>query len=196
MDAFLSFIALWPLEWAPRSWALCWGSLVNINSNPALYSLLGVNYGGDGRSTFALPDFRGRVPLGLGEGPGVMPYPRIGARGGTEIVSLNVSQLPEHSHNASLGAITVEFRASDQNATESEPGKNGAKCLGVTRSGLVEGSKIYNSETANVLMAGVSCGGGSVTVDSMGDGRVHENMQPYLVTNFIISLKGLYPSKQ
>src|SRR5271166_6177624 len=97
MNQFLGQIALFPYNFAPLDWAFCQGQLLQINQNTALFSLLGVQFGGDGVRTFALPDLRGRVPIGQGQGPGLSPYV-IGSQQGVETVTLTPSQSPPHSH--------------------------------------------------------------------------------------------------
>lgn len=196
MDAFLSFIGLWPLLWAPNNWALCWGQTISISDNPALYSLLGTNYGGNGISTFSLPDFRGRVPVGYGYGAGVSSYPVLGQRGGYEGVALNVNQLPAHNHYATLSTVDVTFKASSAAGTESIPGTNSATTFGATKSGFNAGDNLYNSETPSIDMNGITVNGGNVLVSDTGHNQVHENRQPYLVTNYIMCMQGLYPPRQ
>lgn len=194
MEAFLSFIGLWPLSWAPRNWALCWGQTISITENPSLYALLGTNYGGDGRSTFAVPDFRGRVPVGYGYGIGLSPYPVLGQRGGFEGVALNVNQLPAHNHAAALASVSVEFKASDQPGTETIPGTNNAKTLASTDGRPSD--KLYNTDTPTVALEGLTTNGGSVAVADTGKNSLHENRQPFLVTNYIICTEGIFPPRQ
>src|SRR4051812_13799177 len=107
-DNFVGEIRAFPFNFAPDGWALCDGQLLSISQNTALFSLLGTYYGGDGRSTFALPDLRGRVPLGFDQGPGLSYY-SLGESGGAERVTLLVSEMPVHSHQleASSGSATV-----------------------------------------------------------------------------------------
>lgn len=194
MDAFLSFIALWPLQWAPHNWSVCWGTTLSINENNVLYALLGVTYGGDGRSNFMLPDFRGRVPVGYGKGPGLSDN-RIGWTGGLEAVKLTKDQMPSHNHGASLASVAVEFKASDKPGIESAPGANKATTLAATSTGMGAGSKIYNKEAATVPMNGISASGGTVTVQNTGGDLYHENRQPYLVTNYIMCMQGIFPPR-
>jgi microcystin-dependent protein len=101
MDAFLGMVMAWPMDWAPRGWMLCDGSLLQVSQYMALYSLLGNKYGGDGVTTFALPDLRGRTMVGFGAGPGLTPR-NIGDKDGAETVTLSVDSTPAHSHIATF----------------------------------------------------------------------------------------------
>jgi len=195
MDAFLSIIALWPLEWAPRNWACCWGQTVAISENNALFALLGITYGGDGRTNFKLPDFRGRVPLGYGSGVGLSPN-AMGWFGGYEQVRLVQSQLPAHNHVAALSSFDVKLMASANAGTESTPGSNNATTFGATKDGFNAGDTLYNSDTPTVDMSGIAINGGSVYVQDTGQNGFHENRQPYLVTNYIMCMQGIFPPRQ
>lgn len=124
METFLGQIIMFGGNFAPRGWAFCNGSLIAINQNQALFSLLGTTYGGDGRTTFALPDLRGRAPIHYGQGPGLSNR-TLGEKSGVESNILNVNQLPSHNHLAS-GAV----KASNVVATDSDPiGKYPANCI-------------------------------------------------------------------
>ena len=107
MDPFIGSVCIFGGNFAPRSWAFCDGQLLAISSNTALFSILGTIYGGDGRTTFALPDLRGRMPVGPRNGPGLSDY-RLGERGGQEEVVLNTTQIPSHSHIAA-GTVQASF---------------------------------------------------------------------------------------
>ncbi len=125
MDGMIGEIRMFGANWAPRNWALCEGQLLAISSNTALFSILGTTYGGDGRTTFALPDLRGRVAIGPGHGPGLSDY-RIGQKGGTEHVTLNTTNLPNHNHNAQVPTAEEadEFGSADavQKIKSNNPG--------------------------------------------------------------------------
>ncbi len=136
MDYFLGQILLVPYYFAPMGWAFCNGALLPISQYTALYSLIGTTYGGDGQTNFALPDLRGRVPLGAGSGPGLSPY-TLGERSGAEQVSVNPAQLPPHAHAASTQS------ASESNPTGANPGF----------------TAIYNSGPNAVLQASGGTGG-------------------------------------
>jgi len=195
MDAFISFIALWPLDWAPRNWANCWGANIQISENTALYSLIGSRFGGDDRTYFKLPDFRGRVPVGYGTGAGLSPN-RIGWFGGLETVRLSNDQLPSHKHTASLASVNVKLMASASAGTESVPGSNSATTFGATKDGFNAGDSLYNSDTPTIDMNGIAINGGSVEIQNTGQNGYHENRQPYLVTNYIMCMQGIFPQRQ
>ncbi|MDE5421360.1 tail fiber protein [Ancylomarina sp. DW003] len=195
MDAFLSFIGLWPLDWAPRYWALCWGQTITINENTSLFALIGITYGGDGRTDFKLPDFRGRVPVGYGQGIGLSSY-QMGWLGGFEGVKLDQTQLPAHKHSAALSALSVEFKASTSAGTESVPGSNNATTFGATKDGFNAGDTLYNSDNPTIDMSGIAINSGSIDVQNTGQNQFHENRQPYLVTNYIMCMQGIFPPRQ
>lgn len=196
MDAFLSFIALWPLKWPPRNWAVCWGQIITVTENPMLFSLIGTRYGGDGQNTFFLPDYRGRVPVGVSTGPGLLPYPSIGGLGGVESVVLVPDQMAAHKHAASLSAISIEVKASNQKGTETVPGENGANTLGASSAGFQPGKLVYNTKTPKVALDGFSFSGGDVALQSTGGGRAHSNIQPFITINYIMCMDGIFPSRQ
>lgn len=166
MDPFIGEIRLVPFNFAPKGWAICAGQMLPINQNQALFALLGTTYGGDGRTTFALPDLRGRIPIGAGQPPDGSDYP-LGATGGQETVELTTGQLPGHSHpvNASSAAATSKSPAT------AYPAGGGA----------------YAGQR-NVRMKAAMIG-------LTGGGEGHENRQPYLSLNYIIALQGIFPAQ-
>src|SRR5947199_356915 len=119
METFLACILLWPCNFAPNGWAFCAGQILSIAQNSALFSLLGTTFGGNGQTTFALPDMRSRVPVGVGQGPGLSDY-LLGQVSGTETVILTTNNLPAHSHtftvSASNAQATVSIPAAGTNA--------------------------------------------------------------------------------
>ena len=168
MEPFVGELRLFGFDWAPRQWARCDGQLMTISSNTALFSLLGTTYGGDGRNTFALPDLRGRLPMGHGAGPGLSQY-APGQIGGQEQVTLQPQQLPPHNHDVS--------------AASSATGKNPSNALpAVTSAGSSYGTVPDLSMSPTMVHGG-------------GNGQPHENRQPYLVLNWCIALEGIYPSR-
>lgn len=168
-EPFIGQIQPFGFNFAPRGWALCEGQLLPISQNTALFSLLGTIYGGDGRTTFALPDLRGRVAISSGAGPGLSNY-QIGQRGGQEQVSLsNPNQLPAHTH--SLGCNRTA--ANSDTPVDAVP----AVDEGATES-------YHTSSTDSMLPTG-----------STGASAGHENRQPFLVVNYCIALTGLFPSR-
>ena len=177
MEPFVGQITLFPFFFAPRGWALCEGQLLPISQNAALFSLLGINYGGNGTSNFALPDLRGRVPIGQGQAPGGSDYV-IGSMQGEEAVTLLASQAPSHSH---------PFQAVAAQATTNAP--NGA--LPAEGHGSGRGAfpvNIYAPPQTRVPLA-------SGQVAPAGGGQPHNNLQPYLTLNWCIALQGIYPPR-
>lgn len=170
-EPFIGEIRAFGFNFAPRSWAKCDGQLLQISQNSALFSLLGTIYGGDGRTTFGLPELRGRVPMHTGTGPGLSNRP-IGQRSGQEEVTLNVQQLPSHFH-------TVEPGCNSGTGNNPDPtGNYPANALA---------SLIYHNQTDNSKM-------GTYNTGNTGNNQAHNNMQPYLVINWCIAVTGLFPS--
>jgi microcystin-dependent protein len=168
MDPFLGEIRLFGFNFAPQGWATCSGQIMSIAQNSALFSLLGTMYGGDGVTNFALPDLRGRAPIGQGNAPGLSPR-IIGQIGGTETVTLIQSQMPQHSHGVNAAAT-------------SETKNPAGKLPGISAAGSAYGS----SPSASMSGQMVGAAGGS---------QPHENMAPYLVGNWCIALDGIFPSR-
>ncbi|MVT27890.1 phage tail protein [Acidovorax citrulli] len=157
----------------PKGWAFCQGQILPIAQNSALFALLGTTYGGNGQTTFALPDLRGRVPLGQGQGPGLQPYSQ-GQVGGRETVTLQGNQMPMHTHTTS---VSVSSNAG-----------NSAAPNGRYLAASDQRNDQYTDQSGNGSLAGVTTG-------FAGNSLPHENMQPYLCINFIIALEGVYPSR-
>lgn len=170
-DPFVAEIRIFGFNFAPRGWAFCDGQLLPISQNTALFSLLGTMYGGDGKSTFALPDLRGSVPMHHGQGPGLSPH-EVGESGGSESVTLLESELPVHGHT--LQAHTVDV------ADTSAPGPG-------TTLAPSSGGTLYQSATDTEL--------GAAALAPAGGGQPHNNMQPYLTANFCIALQGVFPAR-
>jgi microcystin-dependent protein len=143
-----------------------------VSQNTALFSLIGTTYGGDGRTTTALPNLQGRVPMHPGRGPGLTSR-RLGQRGGSETVTLSEAQMPSHTHTA---------HASEDNAVFNDP--NGR----VMARGATRLSAFYNNSGTTVAM-------NSNTLTNTGGSEAHNNLQPFIAINFIIALQGLYPSR-
>jgi microcystin-dependent protein len=168
-DPFIGEVAWVPYGFAPRGWAFCDGQLLAISSNTALFSLLGTTYGGDGRTTFAIPDLRSRVIMHEGNGPGLTSR-RLGEKAGEETVTLTISQMPQHSHNQQASSGTPTTNSPENNALAS-PSR----------------TKIY-ADNADVAMH-------TATIGTAGGGQGHNNLQPYTVLNCIIATQGVYPSR-
>ncbi len=179
MEPTLAEIRLFAGTFAPSGWALCDGQILPINTNQALYSLLGTTYGGDGRTTFALPDFRGRFPVSPGLGPGLPDY-RQGAKGGAETHALTVQEIPSHTHSLS-GTSSIG----------SSPDPNGqlpaVAQTEVERGATPQAVDMYGS-TPNVQLAADS-------VLPNGGNQALNIRNPFLGLNYIIALRGVFPSR-
>lgn len=168
-EPFIGEVKMFAGSFAPRGWAFCDGQVLPISQNTALFSLLGTNYGGDGRSTFALPNLGNRMPMGAGNGPGLTPRV-LGESGGAATVALTTSQIPAHSH---------QLRGTTAAATDKTPSV--ALALAVTP------TNVYRSPTNLVASA--------APLLSSGGGQPHPNQQPYLKVGFIIALQGIFPAR-
>lgn len=164
-EPFLSEIRIMSFVFAPKGWALCNGQLLPINQNQALFSLLGTTFGGDGRVNFALPDYRGRVPIHVGSSH------TLGERGGEQAHTVSIAELPTHTHT---------LQAASGNATASVPSGSLALAASVNY-------EAYRAATALVSLQ-------SATVPNVGGSQPHLNMQPFLALNFCIALQGIFPS--
>lgn len=181
METFLACILLWPCNFEPRGWAFCAGQILAISQNTALFSLLGTTYGGNGTTTFALPNLLGRVPVGAGNGPGLSSYV-LGQLGGTENTSLTQQNLPAHVH-------TFTVSASNAQATTSSPaaGNSLAAPYDSVNFNPIAG---YNTTAPNTTL-----NIGTGTTGATGNSIPFSNIQPYLALNYIIALEGIYPSR-
>jgi microcystin-dependent protein len=169
-EPFVGEIRMFGFGFAPQGWAQCNGQLLPINQNQALFSLLGTTYGGDGRTTFALPDLQSRVPVGQGQSPGLSSYAE-GQAGGAETVTLAATQLPGHTHPVKASSSTAD---SDQ-----PEGRTLARSASHSYTAKPDASTVMN-------------------VDMLGDAggsQPHDNIQPYLAVNFCIALIGIFPSR-
>jgi len=169
-EPYIGTIALFAFNFSPSGWVRCDGRLLSTSEYDALFSLLGTFYGGDGRTTFGVPDLRGRVPIGEGRMPGGNNY-MLSIPGGTETNTLNEAQLPSHKHNLNVSA---------NNGTSHMPTGN---LPAINRDGI-----LHYGTTANNSMA-------SEAISSTGNGQPVNNMQPYLPLNYCIAVTGLYPPR-
>ena len=185
MEPMIGEVRIFAGNFAPRGWAFCEGQLLAISSNTALFSILGTTYGGDGRTTFALPDLRGRNAIGPGNGPGLPTY-RLGEKGGAPTVVLNTTQIPSHNHTASSTVSgTVSVGVNNDGSDTTNPS-------GAT---LGQGG-VYNGEDSSGTLGNVNTNlAGAVTVNPNGGSQAHNNMQPFLATYYIIALQGVFPSR-
>lgn len=175
-DAYIGEIRVFAGNFAPKGWALCNGQLISIVQNTALYSIIGVQYGGDGKTTFALPNLMGAAPMGQGSGPGLSPR-TVGSKIGTPTVTLLTTQIPSHTHVPS--AISSP---GDQNIPA---GNYWAETPASGRPAVQE--PLY-APTPNVQMS-------PAALEVSGQSQPHNNMQPYLAMNYIICLQGEFPSR-
>lgn len=172
-EPFLSEIRIFGFNFAPRGWAQCDGQILPINQYQSLYSLLGTTYGGDGRTSFALPDLRGRAPIETGASNGVSH--QLGSKGGSPTVTLTANEIPGHTHQA---------RASGDNATTGDPAGQ-----------LLAVSSLPNTNPYAAAGTAPDAVMDARMVANAGGGQAHDNMQPYQAVNFCIALQGLFPSR-
>lgn len=188
MEVFLGTIQAFGFNFAPQGWANCNGQILNISQNTALYSLLGVNYGGNGQTTFGLPDLRGRAALNMGQGPGLSMY-NIGQVAGTENTTLNITNMPMHNHPATV-TVGVQVAGTASNPANAPSATNAY--LGAGGSGVASAAIWSDALNSPVAMGGTS---GSVQVGIAGNGLPFSLLNPYLVLNFCIALQGIFPSR-
>lgn len=176
MDAYLGEIRLTAFDFAPKEWMLCQGQLLNINEHRELFSLIGTTYGGNGQTTFALPDLRSRLILGAGQAPGFSKYVQ-GEQGGAESVLPNEQQMPAHSHPFTATIATA----------------------GVAESGMPDGglpaagaAKQFSKGTPNATLGPNSLTG---KTSVSGGGQPHANRQPLMALNYLIAIKGMLPPR-
>jgi microcystin-dependent protein len=172
MDPFVAEIRIFPFNFAPKGWAFCDGQLLPISQNTALFSLLGTTYGGDGQSTFALPDMQGNAPMHPGQGPGLSLHD-LGETGGSDTVTLLESEMPAHTH-ALMAAPNISL--------VKLPGPNVA--MARSRNG-----NAYQDTQGNLIAMNANA------IGPTGGGQPHNNMQPYLTLNFNIALQGVFPPR-
>lgn len=177
MEGTLATILMFGGNFAPAGWALCQGQLLAISQNTAVFALIGTNFGGNGQSNFALPDLRGRVPLGAGQGPGLPDYV-LGEQIGSETGSLQINNIPAHNH-----VVTFKQAISSHDATQDEPTGN-IPCN--------VGPNLYAApNTANTSLAA-----STLTIQaSTGSSQPFNLMQPVLCLSFVFCLQGMFPSR-
>ena len=178
-EPFLGEIRIVGFTFAPRGWAFCNGQVLPIAQNTALFSLLGTSYGGDGRSTFALPDFRNRAPMHWGQGAGLTPRV-IGEQDGEAAVTLLTSQLPQHSHALNSGLLSTP------NAAQNVATPSTQALFGLSNAGMAYSDVAAPPAAFNAAAIGLTGGSGP---------QPHENRHPILALNFIIATQGIFPSR-
>jgi microcystin-dependent protein len=172
-DQFVAEIRIFPFNFAPTGWAFCDGQLMPISQNTALFSLLGTVYGGDGKSTFALPNLQGSVPMQPGQGQG-LSLRDLGEQSGVESITLLNSEIPVHAHT---------LRASVEDGTQ------GSLTTGITLATSVGGALYHDNTSQNLVSMAPQA------LAPAGGGLPHNNMQPYLTLNFCIALQGIFPQR-
>ena len=181
MDTFIGTIALFGFNFQPRGWAFCNGQLMSISQNSALFSLLGTMYGGDGVTTFGLPDLRGRFPVGQGNGPGLSPY-QVGQMGGTEQQTITTAQLPAHTHALIGSSSDATASTLNGNVLASSNGVDTVTEAVITVNAYAPAGNPVAANNAAIGMAGSS--------------QPVSTMSPYIALNFCIATEGIYPSRQ
>jgi microcystin-dependent protein len=174
---FLAEIRIVGYNFAQRGWAFCSGQILSIAQNTALFSLLGTNYGGNGTTTFALPDLRGRVPVGSGTGPGLANV-SLGEQAGVENVTLLTTQIPGHGHTLNAGLLNPQ---------------NAAQNVAAPTTQAYFGLSGPNQTYSDVATPAVSFHPAALAM--AGSSIPHENRQPFLTCNFVIALQGIYPAR-
>jgi microcystin-dependent protein len=174
-EAFIGETRIFPFNFAPRGWAMCNGQLLSIQQNQALFALLGTFYGGNGQTNFALPNLQGRVPLHMGQGPG-LSFRNIGETAGEVAHTLLATEMPQHLHT---------LRATDAKANLLDP----------SNAILAQASTNAYTNTSSAVAGELAASLHGASMAAIGGSQAHSNMQPYLVLNICIALTGLFPSR-
>ncbi|MGF1679697.1 phage tail protein [Photobacterium minamisatsumaniensis] len=221
MEFIMGGTILFGGNFAPKDWAFCGGQLISISENQALFAILGTTWGGDGRTNFALPDLRSRVPSGPGKAPGITVETIEGRMFGNDLTQLSIKHMPNHSHTAqfspsggspsltatSQSEATAKMFVSDSDGATNQPTGN---YLATTKDGRNDGDNIYNDSKGTSFLAeqaidvevnttttitGTGSTGGTVTVGVTGNGEKFSTIQPTLGINYIIAIQGTFPSR-
>ncbi|MDM4772594.1 phage tail protein [Solimonas sp. SE-A11] len=189
MDPFVGEIRAFSFNFPPTDWALCNGQLLAINQNTSLFTILGTTFGGDGKSTFGLPNFSGRTPVGVGAGPGLTKR-ILGEQFGKQAETLTEAQIPPHSHRVIASTVTTPSVPNMVAAPASNVRLSRAFTLPATTGGSPTSTRNYSSVgTVDTELAPSAIG-------LTGSDQPHENQQPFLVLNYCIALKGIWPLRQ
>jgi microcystin-dependent protein len=185
---YLGQIILVGFNFAPVGFLPCDGRLLAIAENPALFNLIGTTYGGDGQTTFGLPDLQGRVPMNQGQGPGLSPR-TIGELGGVENVTLLTTQVPQHTHVVNTALVTAAISCKTGAGNTASPVGNvpAGEAAGVTMT--------YSSQAADSQMGGTLNAGATASSGQTGGNFPHDNMQPFVAMQYCIALQGIFPSQ-
>jgi len=197
MEGTISEIRYFGPNWAPRSWFPCDGRLLAISQFTAFFSLIGTLYGGDGRTTFAVPDLRGRVPVGAGNGPGLTPRSN-GQKGGTQAVTLNSLEIPAHNHtavtsNPTVNSASATIRANTNGSSSTNPSGN--------YPAVDQAAPMYDPSASGTMasdavqISSINFNPINTTIGMTGGSQSHENMQPWTCLMPIICYQGIFPSR-
>lgn len=202
-DPFIGEIMLFTGTYAPEGWVDCIGQTLSIQQYTALYAVIGTTYGGNGQTTFGVPDLRGAVPIGQGQAPGRQPY-NLGAKGGTETVTLTTAQLPPHTHPATLKAGTVQAPLT---GTITMQVSSGSDTLAPGNSVIVSNADVFTSNTSPAIALNSKSISQDLKVDinpalnasvvtvaaNTGGGQSVPNMQPYVGIRYCMAVQGIFP---
>jgi microcystin-dependent protein len=199
METYMGTIVAWAPNYAPSQWLFCLGQTLSISANNALFAILGTTYGGNGTTTFQLPNLAGRVPVGAGSGAGLTTY-TLGEVGGTEKVTLNITNLPSHTHVATVAGLAINsitIKASSQDATDHAPSPTANSIAAPIYIG--DGSQVagFNNVAPDTALSVAASGtiSGTVTNALTGGNIPVPIIQPYLALNYIICTQGIFPPR-
>lgn len=190
MEVFLGTIQAFGFNFPPQGWANCSGQLINLSQNTALFSLLGTTYGGNGQTTFGLPDLRGRAGVNMGQGPGLSMYD-IGQFSGSENITLTQSNMPMHIHQAQI-SVGVQVAGTPSSTVATAP-SSANPYLGASGKGPSSAAIWSDAPNDPQNLGGVSS---SAQIDPAGGSLPFSTLNPYLVLNFCIALQGIFPTRQ
>lgn len=204
MEGYFAEIRLFAGNFEPMYWAFCQGQTMNISQNAALYSLLGTLYGGDGQQSFKLPDLRGRVPVGMGQGPGLQPVYQADT-GGAEAYTMLTSQMPAHTHSVTnagsglvpiSGNITATMNVNTSTGTLTSPANNFlADFAGGLYANSATPATTLASNAITISTNNLSVNLSGIQISPTGGNQPINKMMPFLVLNYIICVEGIYPSR-
>ena len=195
MEPLIGQMMMFAGNFAPRGWAFCDGQLLPINQYTALFSIIGTTYGGDGRTTFALPDLRGRVPMHEGQGPELRQR-TLGEKMGREEVALGLNEMPTHTHTVDSTKLKGNISFSTKKGNTNTPSATTLLAQGIGTKGRDEIGNANIYQTSSVASGSIEIPtSGDISIGNAGASQAHYNMQPYLVVNYIIALQGMYPSR-
>lgn len=194
MEAYLGYVMFTAGSYAPRGWSLCQGQLLAVSQSTALYSLLGTTYGGNGQTTFGLPNLGGRTPVGTGQSPGVGHNYQPGEMGGTEQTTIVAAQMPMHVHAIAPQPGPTAVTDNSGGSTTNRPSDGARLGVGYDSSGGEAAPAIYVPASAGGTTVNLA-GGAAGTTAVAGGSQPMSILQPYLAMNAVICIEGLYPSR-